>query len=268
MKTALTPSQKAGRIVIYAILIAFVAFTAGTCFYTVSSTERGVLSTFGKISPEAIGSGLHFKIPYIQQVNKVSIQTYKIEEKTGAYTKDIQSAEIQYVLNFDVIPDNVPALYTEVGLSFQEKIITPVVYGVVKDVIGTFNAAEIVENRDNVRGQVEKRLSEQLSQKYFRNIALQIVNIDYDDAFEQAIVAKQVAEQEALKAKNNTIRIQEESNQKVIAAEADAKAIKVRADALAKNPNLINYEMVQKWDGKLPQYMMGDAVPLLNMTTK
>ena len=51
----------------------------------------------------------------------------------------------------------------------------------------------------------------------------------------------------------------------VAAAEAEAKAIKVRADALAKNPNLINYEMVQKWDGKLPQYCLGDNIPLLNL---
>lgn len=265
MKTVLTGTQQLKRTVIWAVVIAFLAITGYACFYTISSTERGVLSTFGEIKTEAIGSGLHFKIPYIQKINRVSIQTYKIEEKTGAYTKDIQSAEINYVLNFDLIPDNVPLLYTEVGPAFQEKIITPVIYGVVKDVIGTFNASEIVENRDNVRTQVEIRLNDQLANKYFRNIAFQIVNIDYDDAFEQAIVAKQVAEQEALKAKNNTIRIQEEANQKVIAAEAEAKAIKVRADALAKNPNLINYEMVQKWDGKLPQYCLGDNIPLLNL---
>lgn len=266
MKTVLTQAQQLKRTIIWIVVLAFLAITGYTCFYTISSTERGVLSTFGEIKTEAIGSGLHFKIPYIQKVNRVSIQTYKIEEKTGAYTKDIQSAEINYVLNFDLIPDNVPILYTEVGPAFQEKIITPIVYGVVKDVIGTFNASEIVENRDNVRNQVEIRLNEQLAHKYFRNIAFQIVNIDYDDAFEQAIVAKQVAEQEALKAKNNTIRIQEEANQKVIAAEAEAKAIKVRADALAKNPDLINYEMVQKWDGKLPQYYLGEGgMPMLNL---
>lgn len=265
MKTVLTQAQQVKRTIIWAVVIIFLAVTGYACFYTISSTERGILSTFGEIKTEAIGSGLHFKIPYIQRIDRVSIQTYKIEEKTGAYTKDIQSADIQYVLNFDIIPENVPTLYTEVGPSFQEKIILPIIYGVVKDVIGTFNASEIVENRDNVRTQVEIRLNEQLSNKYFRNISFQIVNIDYDDAFEQAIVAKQVAEQEALKAKNNTIRIQEEANQKVIAAEAEAKAIKVRADALAKNPNLINYEMVQKWDGKLPQYCLGDNIPLLNL---
>lgn len=264
MDTYYKASDISKKITIGVVVLVVLALLS-SCFYTISSTERGVLSTFGNIKQESIGSGLHFKIPMVQDVKRVSIQTYKIEENTGAYTKDIQSAVIQYVLNFDVIPESVPTLYTEVGPSFQEKIIIPIVYGVVKDVIGTFNASEIVENRDNVRSEVEVRLAEQLPIRFFRNIAFQIVNIDYDDAFESAIVAKQVAEQEALKAKNNTIRIQEEANQKIIAADAEAKAIEVRANALAKNKNLIEYEMVQKWDGKLPQYCLGESVPMLNI---
>ena len=71
----------------------------------------------------------------------------------------------------------------------------------------------------------------------------------------------------ALTAENKTKRVQEEARQKVIAAEAEAKAMQIRAEALAQNKNLTEYEAVQKWDGKLPQYMMGNTVPFINMPT-
>ena len=131
--------------------------------------------------------------------------------------------------------------------------------------IGGYNAADIVGNRDEVRKSVERELDAQLPSEYVRNVRFQMVNIEYDDAFEQSIVDKQVAEQKALTAKNNTIRIQEEANQKIITAEADAKAMQIKASALTANPKLTQYEAVQKWDGKLPQYMLGNAVPFIDI---
>ena len=41
----------------------------------------------------------------------------------------------------------------------------------------------------------------------------------------------------------------------------------IRAQALNQNKSLVQYEAVQKWDGKMPQYMMGNAVPFINMNT-
>ena len=89
--------------------------------------------------------------------------------------------------------------------------------------------------------------------------------IDYSDSFEKAIEGKVTAEQEALKAKNKTVQVEEEAKQRVIAAEAEAKSMAIRANALTQNHNLIQYELAQKWDGKLPQYMMGNSVPFINL---
>ena len=74
--------------------------------------------------------------------------------------------------------------------------------------------------------------------------------------------------QKALTAENETKTVQEKARQKVISAEAEAKAMQIRAQALEKNPKLTEYEAVQKWDGKLPQYMMGNTVPFINLASK
>ena len=86
--------------------------------------------------------------------------------------------------------------------------------------------------------------------------------------FEKAIESKVTAEQEALKAKNRTVQIQEEAKQKLISAEAEAKSMAIRANALTQNKALVEYEAVQRWDGKLPVYMMGDTIPFVNLKAK
>ena len=230
------------KIVLTVVIALLVIIFGFSLFYTISSTQRGILTTFGKVSSKSIGDGLHAKIPFIQNVKKVNVQTQKIDDNTISYTKDIQSAELSFVVNYD----------------FQLE-------GVIKDVVGTFNAAEIVENRDNVRNKIEIQLINKFPSQYFSNIRFQIVNIDYDDQFEKAIIEKQVAEQNALREKNNTVRIQEEANQQIIKAEAEARAIQIKADALAANPKIVTYEAVQRWNGVLPEYMLGDAVPFINL---
>lgn len=95
-----------------------------------------------------------------------------------------------------------------------------------------------------------------------------MVAIDYSDVFERAIEAKVTAEQDALKAKNKTVQIEEEAKQQIISAEAEAKSMAIRANALSKNKALVEYEAVQKWNGILPQYMMGDSIPFINLNNR
>lgn len=235
-------------------------------FYTVDTQDRGIVSTFGKVDPEPVGDGLHLKIPFVQKVQKMSIQTKKIGSNASTYTKDIQSAEITYMLNYNVVPASVATLYANVGRDYENKIIQPIVLGALKDVVGCYVAADIVANRDAVRHSVEEAIRAEMAKtNYFENVTIQITNIDYDDKFESSIVEKQVAEQKALTAKNNTIRIQEEANQQVIAAKAEAEAIRIKAQAMASNPKIVEYEAVLKWDGKLPTYNGGGALPFINV---
>lgn len=135
----------------------------------------------------------------------------------------------------------------------------------MKESFGNFAATEIVENRDQVRKQIEKELEDTLDKDYFINIQFQLTNINFDDDFENAIKEKQVAEQQALKAKNVTIQVEEQAKQTKIKAEAEAEAMRIKAKSLESNQKLVEYEAVQKRDGKLPEYMLGDTVPFINL---
>jgi regulator of protease activity HflC (stomatin/prohibitin superfamily) len=254
-----------GQIALLSLLALVVVITVFSSFYTIKSTERGVLSTFGKISPGVIDDGLHVKIPFIQTIKKVNVQQKKFDGKENSYTRDVQTSEVQYTINYELVRENVNNLIKNVGDDYHNRIVVPFIRSAMKEAFGNFAATEIVENRDAVRREIESTLRRTLDSNYFLNIQFQLVDIDFDDDFENAIKEKQVAEQQALKAKNVTIQIEEQAKQTKIRAEADAEAIRIKAKALESNPKLVEYEAVQKWDGKMPQYMMGNSLPLINL---
>lgn len=248
-----------------AVAVVFGLIILFSSFYTIKSTQRGVLSTFGKISETTITDGLHMKIPFIQRVKKVNVQQKKFDGQENSYTKDVQTSVVDYTINYDLVKENVNYLMKDVGDDYHNRIVVPFIRSAMKDAFGNFAATEIVENRDAVRLAIENNLRKILDSTYFMNIQFQITDIDFDDQFEKAIKEKQVAEQNALKAKNVTIQIEEQAKQTKIKAEAEAEAIRIKANALERNPKLVEYEAVQKWNGVLPNYMMGNTVPFLNL---
>ena len=227
--------------------------------------ERGVKVTLGQTSPVALEEGVHFVMPFISTVKKMNVKTVKANIATMAQSKDIQQARIVYVFNYNLQPENAPKVWRTVGRDYVSVVVMPTVEGIVKDTIGKWNAQDIVANREKVASEVLFKLNEKLGPKYINVSDFQITEIQYSQAFEQAIESKVTAEQEALKAKNKTVQVQEEARQKIIASEAEAKSMAIRARALTQNKNLVEYEAVQKWDGKLPQYMMGNSVPFVKL---
>lgn len=249
----------------YGIIAAVAIILVFTSTYYVSPGYRGTLVTLGNVSQESYSNGIGLKPPFISSMYKTDVRTKKISDKAVTYTKDIQTAEITYVLTYNVNPENVYVIYENVGSDYESKLVIPVLNDALKDVVGRWDAQDLVANRDKARGQILATLNRKLNRRFFQNISFQIVNLDYSDKFEEAIENKVIADQKAQEAINNTKRIKEEANQKVISADADAKAMAIKAEALEKNKNLVDYEAVQKWDGKLPTYMLGGSMPFVNI---
>ena len=253
------------KIVTLSILGVVALLLVLTSFYIVSPGHRGVKVTLGKVEQRSFANGLGVKWPFISKVIQMDVRTQKMTEKTTSYTSDVQTAVLEYVFTYDLNPETVHVLYETVGRDYESKKVVPILNDVLKDVIGKWQAQDLVSNRDKARLDVLAALNERLDKRFFSNISFQIINIDYSDNFEQAIENKVIAEQEAQRAANNTVRIKEEAQQKIITAKAEAEAMQIKAEALQKNKGLTEYEAVLRWDGKLPQYMMGNAVPMIQM---
>src|SRR5574344_266116 len=239
--------------VIVLLLILFICFFNPIAIVGVG--ERGVKVTLGRVSDQSYAEGVHFITPFISHIKNMDVKTQKNVVDTAVYTKDIQQAKISYVLNFNLKPESAYKMYREVGSDYVNTVLNPVVEGTIKDVIGKWNAQDLVANRERAANEILIKLQSHFKDRYINITDFQMTEITYSGVFEKAIENKVTAEQDALKAKNVTVQIQEEAKQKLISANAEAKSMQVRADALSKNKALVQYEAVQKWDGKLPEYM-------------
>ncbi len=234
-------------------------------FVVISAGERGIVTHFGAVQEEVLGEGLHFLIPIMEGVIKLDVKTQKIEVDAPSFSKDIQNVDTKIALNYHLDPKNVQKLWQEIGADYEYRIIAPSIQESVKAATAEFTAAQLVSERAKVKDEITRALITRLQPRYIIVDEFSIVNFDFSDSYEKAVEEKQVAEQNALKAENDLRRIQIEATQRVAQAKAEAEAIQIQTEALKDNQNLIKLEAVKKWDGQLPNYMMGNAVPFIDL---
>jgi len=246
------------------VLILGLAF--GTIFINAEG-ERSIITTFGKASNTVYAAGMHIKLPFIQNVKRFDVKTIRADYKTQTYTKDIQTANITVSYSYNLKEQDIVSTYKQYGNEWQERILYPNLEQAVKAEVGVWNADQIVANRDKVANNILVSLQDRMTEhKYPVMITnFQMINIDFSSQFEQAIEKKVIAEQAALEEANKTKQVEQQAKQTVTQAKAEAESMRIRANALASNPKLVSYEAVQKWDGKLPQFMMGNSTPILDV---
>lgn len=250
-----------------AALLILVTLLSSCGFEVVDTGRRGIETRFGAVQGEPLSEGLHFYNPFTSSIVEFSVKQEKWSEKTAIFTKDTQRVDVEFAVVYSADPKFVHILYRDVGdlKMLEEKIIKPVVLGSIKDAIGSVIADELVMKREFVTKDAFKEVQENLKDKHVLVSDLQFTNLDFDDAYEHAVEQKVVAIQEAQKAKNETVKIEEQAKQTVKTAEAQATAMRIQSAALAQNKGLVEYEIAKKWNGALPVYMMGNSVPLIDI---
>ena len=150
-------------------------------FKIVDPGERGIKVRLGKVLPEVYEEGLHFKWPFIESIETANIKTKKMQLQTNVYTKDIQQATVDYAINYNLQPQKVNKLYQEIGLrDYEDKIITPIVLGAIKDIVGKWNAQDLIGNREKAATDILEKLQKQLQNNYVTVTNFEITAKVYD----------------------------------------------------------------------------------------
>ena len=248
--------------IFFAMLLAMMSLKG--C-YTVDAGVVGVKTQWGKIVGGPVQPGLTWVNPVGGDLVKYDCREQRLDLQMDTYTKDVQTATMSITVTYSIDRSKVAELHSEYGRAYAERIITPTVVGITKDVIGQWEADKLINGREQATKEIREQVSGHLAETPVRLGMVVISNIDYSDVFEKAIEAKQVAMQRAIEAQNRTRQIEEEARQKVISAKAEAESMQIRGDALKANPALVPLEAVQKWDGKAPSTLVvgGDASALL-----
>ena len=265
-------------------------------FATVPTGHTGILTTFGRVEDVTLEAGLHFKSP-VQKVVAMDNRTQKSVVELSCFSSDIQEVAVRYSINYQIQKSDAQTLYKNIGENYYEVVMAPRIEVAVRSVIAKYTAETLIENRDRLSSQITEILLDELSVYNIEVVNTAIEDMDFSDVFTQAVEAKQVAQQELLKAQTEqeqkTMEEQAQADRRVITAEAEADVAKIQAEAdrevlqiqadaaeyagkkdaavneavaASLNDILLQYYTIKQWDGELPIYFAGaDEQSLLSI---
>lgn len=275
-------------IIAVVIIILFVSFAP---YVVVPAGHTGVMVTMGRVSDKVLADGLHFKLPW-QNVVLMDNRAQKAYLSTQAFSSDIQQVNVNVSVNYSIDRETSQNLYKNVGVTYYDTVMLPRIMENVKAVFSKYTAENLVSAREELSRQVKTQLMTEMKLYGIEVLSVAIEDVDFTDAFTDAVEAKQVAEQTKLKAEieqSEKLMVEKTTAERaVVTANADAEVAKINADAKAYSqrvqaeaeaeanklvaqsitPELIKYVEANNWDGALPRLYTGsDAsiMPILNL---
>lgn len=274
-------ASKAGIAFIGLIALCVLALAlVPSSFHTVETGEVAVVKHLG-LAKEVKTPGTYFSFCLTNTYDFYDTKVQNVDITTAAYSSDAQTMSIQMTLQYQIMSDHVIDVASQYGsLDTLQNRIQSIAIEKTKSILSSYKAMDIIADRASMSPAVEEAIIKAVGDEYFVNIvAVVLTNIDFSDAFEQAVEDKMIAEQAKLKAEyENETKIAQaaaeaeaklkEAEAAIEIAKAEAEAKKIAADAEAEANRIINDSLtdkilqekyLEKWDGKLPNVMTGEG---------
>jgi regulator of protease activity HflC (stomatin/prohibitin superfamily) len=266
-KKGLAAWALAGVIVLALVVQSLVTIQAGTV---------GVVKRLGAVRQE-FAPGLHVIIPFIDKV--VIFPTLKKNYEASdtpqssmadypdiivsALTSDGQQIKVGLTARFMIAPGKAAWILQNLGSEreYVEKVVKTEIRGSGRRVPTKFAAYDLYTKRSY---EAQQTLFDEISPKFQANglILDEIVirNITFTPEYAKTLEEKQIALENITTEKNKLEQEKIRKDQKIVAAEGDAKSIEIRQAALTKNPTIIQWEFVQKLAPNVQWGIMPDKV--------
>jgi regulator of protease activity HflC (stomatin/prohibitin superfamily) len=270
---ALERGEKAGGGAIAGwVVVLLAAIVLSTSMGQVPAGYRGVVLQFKATTGEIKDEGFYFVFPpFIKTVQLMSVQVHAHHDNASAASKDLQFVTTDVTLNYALAPDKVDVVWKTLNKFIIDRVIKPSVQEGIKASTAQFTAEELITRRPEVRDAIQAEVARRLGESDIDVHALAITNFDFSETFAKAIESKVEAEQKALQAENDLIRIKTEAEQKIATAHAQAEALKLQKEAVTEDLvrlRIVEAQMaaIERWDGKLPDVITaGGPVPILDV---
>lgn len=226
----------------------------------VDAGEIAAVKHLGQIN-ESRDPGAHFDLWIADRYQIYDTKVQSIDLEMMAYSSDAQQMSVHMTLQYQIMPEKVIDIAKQYGTEKTlESRIVSISEEKSKSVLSSHTAMNIIAQRAAMSPAVEKVIMDAVGDEYYVNIiAVVITNIDFSDAFEQAVEEKMIAEQQQLKAdyenKTKVAKAEADASAKVIAAEAEAKANELLERSLTDK--ILQEMYIDKWNGVLPEVMAG-----------
>jgi regulator of protease activity HflC (stomatin/prohibitin superfamily) len=274
--------QRGGKAAVIAVAVLILILFISQAFIVIQAGTVGVVKRLGAVRAE-LKPGLHTIVPFIDTIVRYPTikKTYEAADDPGtsradypdiiisALTSDGQQIKVGITARFMIQPGKAAWILQNLGTEqeYVEKVVKTEIRGSGRRVPTKFAAYDLYTKKSYEAQQV---LYDEISPKFDKNglilDELVLRNITFTPEYAKTLEEKQIALENITTEKNKLEQEKIRKEQKIVAAEADARSIDIRQAALSKNPTIIQWEFVQKlapniqW-GILPQ----NVVPLLNI---
>ena len=282
------------------ILIASIIVFAFTSTITkVGPQETGVLITPRGVVETPLTTGWHIVMPWnsVKMMdktlwvytfsNKVNEGEEKDADAIWTPTKDGIKMGLDLSISWRIDPEFAPWIYQNVSendggrtgryMWIEKNIIRAKTKSALALTVSDFSPIEVYSNkRQEIQNIVQQKLKEELSPTHIILEQVDIREVFYNVEYETAINQKKLAEQEVLRLVEVTRQKEEQLKQSVIdkdiaiqMAMGESKALQIKGQSISNNPKIIQLQWIEKWNGELPQYIMGSGQGIMmNMNNK
>jgi prohibitin 2 len=278
---ASSPSRSilgANKLKILAAIVTFIVIVIvmSESVVIVEAGHRGVVLYVGAVENRVLGEGLHFIIPFAEQVIQLEVRTLKFQADASAASNDLQEVATVIALNYHIDPNDANIVYQQLGADYADRIIAPTIQESVKASVAKFNAEELITKRETAKAVIAQAIRNTLSTRDITVETVFITDFKFSEAFANQVESKVVAYQKYLTEQNNLRAVQVVANQTVVQAQAqarsnvaraegEAQAIKVITDQLRQDPQYLQWQSINKWNGQMPYALGSGGFPFFQL---
>ncbi|MFA6091891.1 MAG: prohibitin family protein [Elusimicrobiota bacterium] len=259
-----------GRIRMITLAVAAMIVLIGS-FFVVSPGEVAIKTRMGKIV-DSYEEGLHFKLPVLESITKLSIQIQRADIRTQAFSKDLQTMKSHLVVNHRIQKATAVSVYRNLGARYVETVVDPTVQEIFKSIAAKFSAERIIADRNALVAEINQSAKDKLMQQEIVVTDISVVDLDFTEQFLKAVEDKQVADQQAQMSGKLVEKAKRDAEQQIAKSRGEAEALRMQREQVT--PSLIELRKVdaqlkaiEKWNGVLPGYV-GAGVPFISIDKK